>query len=108
MIGLKVYLYLLGGYIINYFGHQAEGETHQSNIPLPLESKNHCPVLGRKTPILAIRGLVVVSKVAVQFLLALILTLRVAVVAVQPVPVQLTNSDFAAGAAVSITVASLV
>jgi stearoyl-CoA desaturase (Delta-9 desaturase) len=30
---LKEYLYLLGGYIINYFGHQAEDEKHQSDIP---------------------------------------------------------------------------
>jgi fatty-acid desaturase len=30
---LKEYFYLMGGYIINYYGHQAEGEEHQSNIP---------------------------------------------------------------------------
>jgi fatty-acid desaturase len=33
MIGLKVYLYLLGGYIINYYGHQAGSEPYQTNVP---------------------------------------------------------------------------
>jgi hypothetical protein len=67
-------------------------------------------VLGRKTPILAIKGLVVVwlSKVAVQLLLALMLTLMVAVVALQPVPIQLTNLEFVAAEAVSATVVPLV
>lgn len=33
MIGLKAYLYVQGGYIINYFGHQADSDPYQSNIP---------------------------------------------------------------------------
>ncbi len=36
MIGLKVYLYLIGGYIINYFGHQAQKSPYQSDIPWSL------------------------------------------------------------------------
>lgn len=32
-IGIKVVLYLLGGYIINYYGHQRQVEPHQSDIP---------------------------------------------------------------------------
>ncbi len=31
--GIKVYIYLLGGYIINYWGHQKKSSPHQSNIP---------------------------------------------------------------------------
>ena len=80
-----------------------------SKSPLPLASRNHWPVLGRKTPILAIKGLLAVwlSKVAVQLLLTLMLTLMVAVVALQPVPVQLTKLEFVAAAAVSTTVVPL-
>ena len=48
------------------------------------------------------------SNVAVQLVLTLMLTLIVALVALQPVPVQLTNVEFVAGAAVSATVAPLV
>jgi len=78
-----------------------------SNIPLPSESKNHWPVLGRNTPILAVKGFWLLN-VAVQLLLILMLTLIVAVLALQPLPVQLTNVEFVAGAAVSTTVAPLV
>lgn len=78
-----------------------------SNSPLPLRSRYHCPVLGRNTPILAIDGLVAPLKVAVQLLLALMVTLTVVVVAVQPVPVQPAKVVFAAGAAVRTTAAPL-
>ncbi len=33
LFGLKVALYLYGGQIINYWGHRAAGEQHQSDIP---------------------------------------------------------------------------
>jgi hypothetical protein len=67
-------------------------------------------VLGRNTPILAVKGLFFgwLLYVAVQLRLILMLTLIVAVLALQPVPVQLTNVEFVAGAAVSTTVAPLV
>ena len=67
-------------------------------------------MLGRNTPILAVEGLSFdwLLYVAVQLLLILMLTLIVAVLALQPVPVQLTNVEFVAGAAVSATVAPLV
>ena len=56
---------------------------------------------------MAVKGLWL-SNVAVQLVLALMLRLIVALVALQPVPVQLTNVEFVAGAAVSATVAPLV
>ena len=66
-------------------------------------------MLGRNTPILAVEGLSFDwLYVAVQLLLTLMLTLIVAVLALQPIPVQLTNVEFVAGAAVSATVAPLV
>jgi hypothetical protein len=37
-----------------------------SNTPLPLKSRSHCPVLGRNTPILATKELVVVWLLATK------------------------------------------
>ena len=63
-------------------------------------------MLGRNTPILAAKEAWLLN-VAVQLVLALMLTLIVALVALQPVPVQLTNVESVAAAAVSETVAPL-
>src|SRR5512143_514126 len=73
-----------------------------SHWPLPLRSKNHSPVLGRKTPIfVATEG--VALKVAVQ----LVEEVRVIEPLVQPLPLQPVNVEPAAGVATRATTVPL-